>query len=89
MWQVDSPLLQTVKTLIRYTEAISAAGACGVPEKRAHFLDMPFYETGVCVALSHACLLCTRQNISVFDKKEMIEPVWLCSGRHNCKEGAV
>lgn len=47
LWlQVDMPLLQQVKTLIRYTEATSAAGVCGVPEHRAHFLDMPFYETG-------------------------------------------
>ncbi|BDA49180.1 probable glucosamine-6-phosphate deaminase at N-terminal half [Coccomyxa sp. Obi] len=44
--EVDTPLLQQIKTLIRYTEATSAAGVCGVPAHRAHFLDMPFYETG-------------------------------------------
>lgn len=44
--QVDTPLLQQVKTLIRYSEARSAAGVCGVPHDRCHFLDMPFYETG-------------------------------------------
>lgn len=44
--QVDSPLLQQVKTLIRYSEARSAAGVCGVPYDHCHFLDMPFYETG-------------------------------------------
>ena len=44
--QVDVPLLQAVKTLIRYSEARSAAGVCGVPAENCHFLDMPFYETG-------------------------------------------
>ncbi|CAL8464055.1 g3590 [Coccomyxa elongata] len=44
--EVDMKLLQQIKTLIRYTEATSAAGVCGVPERRARFLDMPFYETG-------------------------------------------
>ena len=44
--QVDTPLVQNVKALIRYTEATSAAGAAGVPEQRCHFLSMPFYETG-------------------------------------------
>ncbi len=46
-------MLQRVKTLIRYTEATSAAGVCGVPADRAHFLDMPFYETGVIADCTH------------------------------------
>ena len=44
--QIDSPELQTIKTLIRRTEARAAAKYSGVQLERAHFLDMPFYETG-------------------------------------------
>lgn len=44
--QPDTALLQGVKALIRETEAVSAAGACGVHEENTHFLNMPFYETG-------------------------------------------
>jgi glucosamine-6-phosphate deaminase len=44
--QVDTALLQSVKALIRETEAVSAATSCGVPEQNTHFLNMPFYETG-------------------------------------------
>ncbi|MFT5423902.1 MAG: glucosamine-6-phosphate deaminase [Phycisphaerales bacterium] len=44
--QVDSPELQTIKGLIRRTEARAAAKFCGVKDDRIHFLDMPFYETG-------------------------------------------
>lgn len=43
---VDSPEVQQIKALIRKTEAITAAGFCGVPRERCHFLDMPFYQTG-------------------------------------------
>ncbi|USO00342.1 MAG: glucosamine-6-phosphate deaminase [Phycisphaeraceae bacterium] len=44
--QIDSPDLQTIKTLIRRTEARAAARYSGVQLDRIHFLDMPFYETG-------------------------------------------
>ncbi len=44
--QVDSPILQKIKGLIRRGEAKAAARDCGVPAERLHFLDMPFYETG-------------------------------------------
>lgn len=44
--QVDDPFLQRVKTLIRYTEARSAAGVCGVSYDKCIFLDLPFYQTG-------------------------------------------
>ena len=44
--QVDSDAVQTIKGLIRRGEARDAAGVCGVPVDRLHFLDMPFYETG-------------------------------------------
>ncbi|MFW6133609.1 MAG: PIG-L family deacetylase, partial [Planctomycetota bacterium] len=44
---MDSREVQAVKTLIRRTEAIAAASFCGVSRENCHFLDMPFYRTGV------------------------------------------
>ena len=44
--EADSPDLQMVKTLIRRTEARSAAKYSGVKPANIHFLDLPFYETG-------------------------------------------
>jgi glucosamine-6-phosphate deaminase len=44
--QVDSDIVQKIKALIRRGEARAAARYCGVPGERAHFMDMPFYETG-------------------------------------------
>jgi len=44
--EVDTPALQTIKGLIRRTEARAAAKYSGVAPERIHFLDMPFYETG-------------------------------------------
>lgn len=44
--QVDSEITQKIKGLIRRGEARAAARYCGVPSERAHFMDMPFYETG-------------------------------------------
>src|SRR5690606_3638403 len=44
--EVDSPALQTIKALIRRTEARAAAKYSGVKPENIHFLDMPFYETG-------------------------------------------
>ncbi len=43
----DSPELRTIKGLIRRTEARAAARFSGVAQDRIHFLDLPFYETGV------------------------------------------
>ena len=43
---VDIPELQTVKGLIRRSEARAAALLSGVKAERIHFLDLPFYETG-------------------------------------------
>lgn len=45
--QVDSDAVQKIKGLIRRGEAKAAGRYCGVPESNLHFLDMPFYETGV------------------------------------------
>ncbi len=44
---VDSPELQKIKGLIRRVEARAAAVFCGVKPENIHFLDMPFYETGL------------------------------------------
>lgn len=44
--QVDIPEIQAIKGLIRRGEAKAACRYCGIQMDRAHFLDMPFYETG-------------------------------------------
>ncbi|GGG40606.1 glucosamine-6-phosphate deaminase [Hymenobacter glacieicola] len=44
--QVDSEEVQRIKGLIRRGEAKSACRYAGVPAQNAHFLDLPFYETG-------------------------------------------
>ena len=43
----DTEELRTIKTLIRRTEARAGARYSGVKPDRIHFLDMPFYETGL------------------------------------------
>lgn len=43
---VDIPEVQTIKGLIRKTEARSAALACGLLRENIHFLNLPFYQTG-------------------------------------------
>lgn len=44
--QVDSTEIQNFKALIRKGEALAACRYCGVPEANAHFLNLPFYQTG-------------------------------------------
>ena len=44
--QIDSQEIQNFKGLIRKGEALAACRYCGVPENNAHFLNLPFYETG-------------------------------------------
>lgn len=44
--QVDSPQVQKIKGLIRRGEAKASCRYVGIPDENAHFLDMPFYETG-------------------------------------------
>ncbi len=44
--QVDSDIVQGIKSLIRRGEAREGARCCGVLDERLHFLDMPFYATG-------------------------------------------
>lgn len=44
---VDSPEVLKIKGLIRKGEAKATCRYVGIPEDHAHFLDMPFYETGL------------------------------------------
>ncbi|MEO1484871.1 MAG: glucosamine-6-phosphate deaminase [Bacteroidota bacterium] len=44
--QIDSDEIQQFKGLIRKGEALAACRYCGVDETKAHFLNLPFYETG-------------------------------------------
>ena len=44
--QVDSPEVLRIKSLIRRGEAKAGCRSVGIPDSQAHFLDMPFYETG-------------------------------------------
>ncbi len=44
---IDIPDIKTVKSLIRRMEARSALRYFGIPEENIHFLDLPFYESGL------------------------------------------
>ena len=44
---VDSDVVREIKGLIRRGEARATCRFVGLPESRAHFLNMPFYETGL------------------------------------------
>jgi glucosamine-6-phosphate deaminase len=44
---VDTDEVRQIKILVRRTEALDAARYCGIPEDRTHFLDLPFYDTGL------------------------------------------
>ena len=43
---VDLPVVQDVKRMIRESEAIAALEAVGLPRSAARFLNLPFYRTG-------------------------------------------
>lgn len=45
--QVDSEEVMRIKGLIRRGEAKAGCRYVGIPDSQAHFLDMPFYETGL------------------------------------------
>ena len=45
--EVDSTEVRQIKTLIRIEEAKAGCRYVGIPEENAHFLHMPFYETGL------------------------------------------
>lgn len=44
--EVDSFEVQEIKRLIREAEALAACRSMGIPTENAHFLDLPFYQTG-------------------------------------------
>lgn len=44
--EVDSPEILSIKGLIRRGEAKAGCRSAGITDEYAHFLDMPFYETG-------------------------------------------
>jgi glucosamine-6-phosphate deaminase len=45
--QQDLPEIRNIKALIRRGEARSGARVCGLKDENIHFLDLPFYETGL------------------------------------------
>ena len=45
--QIDIPDVRKIKALIRRMEARSALRYFGIPDSNIHFLDLPFYETGI------------------------------------------
>ena len=44
--QIDSPEVQAIKRSIREAEAVSAIESFGMKRDQAHFLNLPFYQTG-------------------------------------------
>jgi glucosamine-6-phosphate deaminase len=44
--EVDTPVVQALKRVIRETEAVSALESVGLGSERARFLNLPFYQTG-------------------------------------------
>ena len=44
--EIDSPEVMMIKGMIRRGEAKAGCRYVGIPDNQAHFLDMPFYETG-------------------------------------------
>jgi glucosamine-6-phosphate deaminase len=44
--EIDTPEIRQVKGLLRQGEAKSTCRFVGIPTSQAHFLNMPFYETG-------------------------------------------
>ncbi len=45
--EIESSEIRKLKGLVRRGEAVAACGYFGIPEERLHFLDLPFYETGL------------------------------------------
>lgn len=45
--QIDSPEVLKIKGLVRRGEAKAGCRYVGIPDSQIHFLDMPFYETGL------------------------------------------
>ena len=51
---IDSLRIQELKALIRKGEALAACRVCGIPENKAHFMNLPFYETGAVKKKPHS-----------------------------------
>jgi len=49
---IDSHQLRQLKGFIRKRESLAATRYIGIPDKNAHFLNLPFYETGMARKLS-------------------------------------
>jgi glucosamine-6-phosphate deaminase len=45
--EIDAREVQNIKGLIRRAEAKAGCRYVGIPDENAHFLDLPFYETGL------------------------------------------
>ncbi|QEC51530.1 glucosamine-6-phosphate deaminase [Anseongella ginsenosidimutans] len=45
--EIDIPEVRTVKAIIRRSEAKATCRFVGLPDEQVHFLDLPFYETGL------------------------------------------
>jgi glucosamine-6-phosphate deaminase len=44
--QLDTPVIRSIKGLIRRGEAKATCRYVGIPEENVHFMNLPFYETG-------------------------------------------
>lgn len=44
--EVDKPEVKRIKAIIRRSEARAGCRYCGLTDDKAHFLNLPFYETG-------------------------------------------
>ena len=49
---IDSPQLRQLKGFIRKRESLAATRYIGIPDENVHFLNLPFYETGMARKLS-------------------------------------
>ena len=68
--EVDSPEIQHFKGLIRKGEALAACRYCGVDEANAHFLNLPFYETGTVKKKPH-----TQADVDItYDLLQKVKP---------------
>lgn len=68
--EIDSLEIQSYKGLIRKGEALSACRYCGVEEENAHFLNLPFYETGAVKKKPHS-----EEDIQItYDLLQKVQP---------------
>jgi glucosamine-6-phosphate deaminase len=71
--QVDSPEVLEIKTQIRRAEALGACLRMGVYQEQAHFLELPFYQTGQVRKLP-----ITDEDVNiVLDTIHRVRPDWI------------